>query len=686
MQNQNDHVSLVNKLEELKSQVFQLTGEVQELKARLSDTGSLLTETQSKYLDLINNSPDIIYTHDLDGNYTSCSSAAEDILGYKVEDILTMNMRDIVHTDYIPLADKNLKLKLENDRQVTGPYELLLRSSDGGAVWVELYSRLIKHEGKPIAIQGFARDITKRKKTEKELKLSEESYRGFLENFQGIAFRSVPFEHPFVLDGAVQEITGYTKHELMSDSPGWRDIIHPDDLAHFEALVQKLSDSQNFFFETDLRIVRKNGQIRWLSMFAQNLFNEEDRTTIIQGALYDVSHRKEAGELALKSERWKALEDLAGGIAHNFNNIFQIILSGGQLVLSDIETGNLSDATEVLDLIVKNCKIGAQTVKRIETLAGITTNNKSVKPELLEISEVARQATRFAEAWWRRKADSSECPVILKTDFENECYVWGSGDELFSIIFDLLKNAYEAIRKDGEIRVVTHSDDSKIIVEISDTGVGIEPEFQDKIFTPFFTTKMSVGSGLGLSTCLRIVQAYGGDIQYHQSEGHGSVFEIKLPRAFTQLQENDIVGGLEMPQTLEILLIEDDEHVLRALKERFRTFGHNVTAAQSGFQALDIFENHKFDLVVCDLGMPEMSGLEVANKIKTMCELKKISRPFFIILTGWGIHDIDPDRMAELGVDEILQKPVDLPKLFSIVRPTIQTSENCDDQGITKGH
>lgn len=668
MEDQKEREAMKTRVGELEAQVLHLTQEVQELTARLSDTSRLLSETQSKYHELFDDSPEIIYSHDLAGNFTSFNPAAQHFLGYEPETLIKMNIKDVVHPDYIGLAEKNLRLKVQGGQEVTGPYELLVRSANGAMVWVELYSRLIRRDGKPIAIQGFVRNVATRKLAEKKLRSSEERYRHFLDNFQGIAFSAFPFQKPVLLLGEVEQITGYTKSAIMSGAPHWTQVIHPDDLASFQDVVNKLGNSRNFSVEKDFRIIRKDGKIRWLSMFAQSMNNGSGDRTFIQGAIYDVSNRKSVEELTLKNERWKAFEEIAGGIAHNFNNILQIILSGTQLVLSDIQSGTVSGDTEILELILKNCKIGAQTVKKMEIFAGISGTGNSPRYRVIDLSEVAGDAVQFAESWWRRKPENEGLSVDLGTDFGIDCHVWGISHDLFSVILDLIKNAFEALRGGGQIEVITRSEQDKIVLEVQDTGVGLELEYQDKIFTPFFSTKLSVGSGLGLATSLRIIENHGGDIQYIPSEDPGSIFRIELPRASVGTEGLDSMKEGQKADKLRILLIDDNEHVLRALKERFSAFGHNVVPAISGIQALDYFRDQRFDLVVCDLGLPRMNGLEVAGNIKTFCAEKEIPKPVFVILTGWDIDNIDHNKIVESGVDEIMQKPADLSKLFSLIK------------------
>jgi nitrogen-specific signal transduction histidine kinase/CheY-like chemotaxis protein len=383
--------------------------------------------------------------------------------------------------------------------------------------------------------------------------------------------------------------------------------------------------------------------------------------------MFDISDRKEKEKLAISNEKRKALKDTAGGVAHNFNNILQVILSGAQLIESDIRAGNLSEVSEVLELILRNCKMGAQIVKRLGAFAGNDRAFDRLNNEFFDLGDAARSALAYIETWLAERPVNPDSLINLQTEIENDLYVWGSKNEISRVISVIIKNAFEAIESNGNVRLLTRSDTDQVILEVSDSGVGVKQDHQDKIFTPFFSTKTRVGSGLGLPVAMKIVEDHGGQITFRSTETQGSVFRVQLPKASPVINGKTISDYRMTAGTKKILLIDDDKTVLNFLRRRISGLGYDVDAADSAFKGLSKFKDKPADIILCDLALPGMNGLEIAKEIKRICGANDINKPLFIILTGWNADLIEKEKFTEFGIDEILQKPVDISKITSII-------------------
>jgi len=225
----------------------------------------------------------------------------------------------------------------------------------------------------------------------------------------------------------------------------------------------------------------------------------------------------------------------------------------------------------------------------------------------------------------------------------------GDERELREALTNILFNAIDAMPKGGTITVASSSEGEQVKLSVSDTGVGIPREVRGKIFEPFFTTRGAVGSGLGLSVTYGIVRRHGGTIDVDSVHGKGSRFTVGLPVA----RDVEVSARRERKATAarsaRILLVDDDPEVRNVLKLMLEHLGHEVVAAECGEDAVNLFEAGDFELVVTDLGMPDMSGREVAGIVKEI----KAGTPV-ILITGWGVQ-LSEEDMPE--IDGMITKP-----------------------------
>jgi CheY-like chemotaxis protein len=239
--------------------------------------------------------------------------------------------------------------------------------------------------------------------------------------------------------------------------------------------------------------------------------------------------------------------------------------------------------------------------------------------------------------------------------------VTGAGSELRQVFINLLLNAYEAIHQQGEIEIDSAIRGDRVIVTVSDNGPGIAPNQLDRIFDPFFTTKKPAGTGLGLSIAKNIIEESGGRITASNRSEGGAVFTLEFPVAEQSVERKEDAAA---PQHsgCRFLLVDDDVRNLEALKDVLRLRGHYADTAESGREALEKLRSSAvYDIVLCDLAMPEINGWEVA---RVASEIR--SNLNFYIVTGWG-EQVHSEIPLNLPVRGVLSKPIDLLKLDRIV-------------------
>jgi CheY-like chemotaxis protein len=234
------------------------------------------------------------------------------------------------------------------------------------------------------------------------------------------------------------------------------------------------------------------------------------------------------------------------------------------------------------------------------------------------------------------------------------------------VFTNLINNAIDAIPQGGEIRINSLMKDNNIVVKIGDTGDGIPNDIKDRVFDPFFTTKGVQSTGLGLSVSYGIVNRHHGTIAVDSVEGEGTTFTIKFPitkkRGEWKVKEEKVVPIKRKQQKASILVIEDEEDVRELLRDILTDAGHNVEVAADGNEGMEIFKKKKFELVFTDLGMPAMSGWEVADKVKSINEKVPVA-----LITGWNVA-LDSSEMNKSGINLVIHKPFKMEQVLNLVQ------------------
>ena len=379
-------------------------------------------------------------------------------------------------------------------------------------------------------------------------------------------------------------------------------------------------------------------------------------TTAVRNAeLYEKSRQaykelEEAQEHLIQSERLKALGEMTSGIAHDFNNILTAILGRVQMSLGAIKEGKMEDKKmkRNLGIIEQAARDAAETVRRLQDFARVRINHAS---EVLDLNEVLRSALEMIRPRLdeQRETLGSSIKVVLKLGKVGP--VEGSAAELKESLVNILINAIEAMVRGGKLTVKSERDGDFAVISISDTGVGMTEEVREKVFEPFFTTKDPQGLGMGLSVVYGTISRHKGRISVSSEPGKGSTFTITLPVARKSTEETAMESSQSSIKNATILVVEDDKGCRDVLYEMLTGAGHRVDIANNGKDGLSLARQKDYDLVVADLGMPDISGVDVAAAVKV-----HNSKTQVVLVTGWGIQ-LDPAELKEHGVDSVITKP-----------------------------
>jgi PAS domain S-box-containing protein len=388
------------------------------------------------------------------------------------------------------------------------------------------------------------------------------------------------------------------------------------------------------------------------------------------GLFEDTSDIRQAESLRMQTGRLSAVAELASGVAHHFNNMLQVIMSGAQIGLMELEMGDVDNVKNRLTGIMDSSRFGADTVRRLRNFVEMFP--RAVCPtKTVDMSVAIVQAIENTRTLWETEPAEKGLEIRMTAVPGPDCVVNAVEDEVVEVIGNLIKNSVEAMPEGGEIHIETcrTKDKEGVVLRVKDTGVGIPQKDIEKVFDPFFTTKGLRTVGLGLAAAYGIVKAHSGTISVTGEVGQGAVVTIELPAAPIETDDEVVeAAAASAPVNLRILAVDDMEPLLIMLKDGLQESAHTVTTAASGLEALELFQKERFDVVICDLGMPGIDGWEVGKRIKAFCEETGRAKTPFIVLTGWGGQVDEKRKIVESGVDALVEKPADLPRLLAVIR------------------
>lgn len=388
--------------------------------------------------------------------------------------------------------------------------------------------------------------------------------------------------------------------------------------------------------------------------------------------VHDVTEQKKVLETLLHSDRIKALGEVAAAAAYNFRNLLQIMVGGTRLAMSNLESGNLSEVKTNLEQVLANLRSAGETARLLSHFSGVKRDKAVPIGRVFDLSRTVEKAVEICVPWIEADPDRSGVNLSLKAQLQTGCLIKGVETELLEVVVNLIWNAAEALRDGGSITVSTSRERNKVVLRVQDDGIGIPREHLPKVFQPFWTTKGLEGSGLGLASSYGIVCRHGGDITIESQEDQGTTVSVILPVPDkTPTLVSPYRGGPVRDPSYRILVVDDLEPLLRILKHGLAKRGQQVLTASSGEEALRLFQHNEFDAVICDLAMPNMSGWQVGARIIELCVAKGIPKTPFILLTGWGGQVDQPERIAQSGVDAVVEKPMDVPRLLEVVRDLV---------------
>jgi signal transduction histidine kinase/ActR/RegA family two-component response regulator len=361
-------------------------------------------------------------------------------------------------------------------------------------------------------------------------------------------------------------------------------------------------------------------------------------------------------------EKLSALGELASGVAHDFNNTLAGILGRAQLLHA-----HSSDAKEVergLNIIIKTAKDGAHTVKRIQDFA---RQRRDRDFELIAVDQLLSDVSEITRPRWKNLAEAVDVDINVELSITTTATVMGDASELREVLVNLVFNAIDAMPQGGEIVLSATEAGGQVEIRVTDSGTGMTEEVRSRIFDPFFTTKGKAGMGLGLAVSYGIICRHEGTLEAESEMGRGTSFVIKLAAATEAVPAQTSESRAQQVAipaiaSVRVLVVDDEPYVRELLRDILVSLGHEVAEAEDGFKALELIDSQTFDAVFTDVGMPGMSGWELAKSIR-----ERNSDMPMAILTGWG-EAFSSDEQEAAMVDWIVAKPFLMERIVEIVK------------------
>ncbi len=595
------------------------------------------------------------------------------MLGYTENELLALGVEDIHPKDSLKLVLSQLESQLKLSSSLP-----CLRK-DGGVFFADIAGTFTTIHGRKLAV-GFYSDVTERKLAEDALRESEERFsRFFRASPVGTSITRLSDGQFADINDAFLGLLGYTREEVIGQNALELGIwVNPEKRRRMVKILKEQGSIHNVVSE----LHRKSGEIILVLSFVELI--EIAGEQYVLSLAYDITERKKAQEEKEKLEaqlfqaqKMESVGRLAGGVAHDFNNMLGVIIGRAEMALQqEASTGKLKHH---LDEILKAGMRSADLTRQLLAFA----RRQTAAPKTLDLNDTISGMLKMLRRLIGEDIDLLWAPELdlwkVKID----------PSQVDQILANLAVNARDAISGVGAVTMRTDNvviDDSNraevpeliagqyVLLTVSDTGTGMSRDVRENIFEPFFTTKeLGKGTGLGLSTVYGIVKQNDGFIYVESELGKGTTFKIYLPRceAETAKVHSEEAAGLRPTGTETILLVEDDEAMLDLSKMILENLGYTVLGARTPGHAIRFVEEYTgdIDLLITDVVMPEMNGRELAEKLKAVSpELK------CLYMSGYTAEVITHRGILDEGVG-FIQKPFGSDDLAAKVRRVLDHLE-----------
>ncbi len=382
-----------------------------------------------------------------------------------------------------------------------------------------------------------------------------------------------------------------------------------------------------------------------------------ERTQELQQTLVEL---KQSQREVVQRERFRAFGEMAGGVVHDFNNALMSIIGYSELLLQDT---SLADDRELLRHYLKTMNTAGRDASHVVSRLRdfYRPREESDVFTTVQINDLIEEVVPLTKPKWHHQALAAGQTITFDLELQKVPVILGNAAELREVFMNLIFNAVDAMPEGGRIIVRSEMVGEKVQIDVVDTGLGMTDEVRQRCLEPFYSTKGEQGTGLGLAMAFGIIRRHEGDLEIESVPGCGTTFRLTLPSHHFHAGEETEVR-LTMDRTLRVLVVDDEPSAREVVKQYLQVDGHRVVTASGGDEAMKRVASDEFDLVITDLGMPGMNGVQLAQTVRRLDPKKAV-----ILLTGFSVDT--EDRPAAINC--VLKKPIVRDELRSAIRSTL---------------
>ncbi len=611
-----------------------------------------LRESEEDYKLLIKNLPGVVYRGYRDWSVRFLDSTIEELTGYDFKEFNSRKMKwsDVIVEEDLKTVSESFRKALKTGKSYVREYRI--KTKDGSTRWIQDRGQIVHNNGGELeSVSGVFFDITERKQVEKERGLLATAIEQAAES---VIISARPGTIQYV-NPAFEQLSGFTRKEIVGKN--FR-ILKSD--RHDESFYKEMWDviSSGEIWSGHITNRMKDNTLCEFETKISPVRDSSGEVVNFVSVSRDVTQEVALQAQLQQTQKMQAIGTLAGGIAHDFNNILAAVIGYTEIAIADVEKGGLLH--DNLKEVLKAGERAKDLVNQILTFS--RQSEQDLKP--IKVALIVKEVLKLIRA-------SLPATIAIDQDLKSNAAVLGDYTKIHQVLMNLCTNAAHAMRKKGGVLSVSLADveldaeyaakhfDIKpglyLKLSVRDTGQGISSDLLGQIFDPFFTTKQQgEGTGMGLSVAHGIVKSHGGTISVYSEPGEGSIFNVYLP-AIESSSEQKAREEKPVPTGTERILFVDDEQALVKMGKQLLEFlGYKVTTSTSSIEALELFkvQPDKFDLVITDLTMPNMTGDELAQKLMAI-------RPDIpvILCTGFSTK-MTAEKTKKMGIRAFVLKPV----------------------------
>ena len=611
-----------------------------------------LRVSEEKFSKTFRLSPDSININRLrDGVYLDINQGFTEIIGYTAEEVIGRSSLPGDLSVWVHAEDRDRMVTALETRGEAIGLEIEFRRKDGSTLIGMMSARLIELEGEP-CILSITRDITEHKRGEEALRESNQRLQLALESGNLGIWDWNLLDDTEIWDDRMCRLYGLEQTTLLPNYATWiEEIVHPDDAPRIHAAIQSALAGEHPYAVT-FRIVQPDGSVRYIKSNGIVIRDAQGQAVRVIGINRDRTEQVEAEAERRRlqtevhhAEKLESIGSLAGGMAHDMNNVLTAILITAELLRESCTKDD--PMARSLAVILHAGQRGRDLVKALTDFARKGLEEAS----LVDLNEVLRKEVELL-----RHTTLKKIQVVLELD-EKLPAIQGAVSELGSALMNLSINAVDAMPEGGTLTFRSRTlQDGRIELEVVDTGHGMTPEVMAKAMEPFFTTKpIGKGTGLGLSRVYGTLRAHGGTVKLQSEVGKGTTVILQLPTSPGNAQDTEPAEGPvqeALGKPCRILLVDDEGIILETIPTMLESLGHTVATASCGEEALSRPDLRSgFDLVILDQNMPGLTGVETLIQLRSEC-------PELPVVLSTGFMDLKTEALLA-GIPRVwvLKKP-----------------------------